>query len=140
MTLEELYEIAQSENIDIYAAALPLTQSMSIMDDDLNCYIGIDYDQIHTNAEEKRKLAHEIGHCIKGAFYNRYSKLDLISKHEYSADKWACEKLLPKDEMQTAFLRYGSSLSISTSRKSLSKRLFGFILIRKYSKNGGYYG
>ena len=103
MTLEELYEIAQSENIDIYAAALPLTQSISIMDDDLNCYIGIDYDQIHTNAEEKRKLAHEIGHCIKGAFYNRYSKLDLISKHEYSADKWACENLLPKDEMQAAF-------------------------------------
>ncbi len=103
MTLEELYEIAQSENIDIYSAALPLTQSMSVMDDELNCYIGIDYDQIHTNADEKRKLAHEIGHCIKGAFYNRYSKLDLISKHEYSADKWACEKLLPKEEMQAAF-------------------------------------
>ncbi len=103
MKLEKLYEIAESENIDIYAAALPLAQSMSLMDDDLNCYIGIDYDQIHTSAEEKRKLAHEIGHCVKGAFYNRYSKLDLISKHEYSADKWACETLLPKTEMQTAF-------------------------------------
>lgn len=103
MKLEELYEIAESENIDIYAAALPLTQSMSFMDNDLNCYIGIDYNLIHSNADEKRKLAHEIGHCIKGAFYNRYSKLDIISKHEYSADKWACEKLLPKEEMQSAF-------------------------------------
>ena len=53
MKLEELYDIAESENIDIYAAALPLTKSMSIMDDDLNCYIGIDYDQIYTSSEEK---------------------------------------------------------------------------------------
>ena len=103
MTLEELYNIAQSENIDIYAAAFPLSQSVSIMDDNLNCYIGIDYDLIHSSAEEKRKLAHEIGHCIRGAFYNQHSKLDLISKHEYSADKWACDTLLPKDDMQEAF-------------------------------------
>lgn len=103
MRLDELYEIAEREDIDIYAADLPLTQSMSIMDDDLNCYIGIDYDMIDSTTDEKRKLAHEIGHCVKGAFYNRHSKLDLISKHEYSADKWACETLLPKYEMQTAF-------------------------------------
>lgn len=103
MTINELYSFAENEKIDIYAATLPLTQSMSFMDGDLNCYIGIDYDQIHTSAEEKQKLAHEIGHCVKGAFYNRYSKLDLISKHEYSADKWACENLLPKAEMLNAF-------------------------------------
>lgn len=103
MRLDELYEYAESENIDIYATALPLNQSISIMDDDLNCYIGLDYDQIHSTAEEKRKLAHEIGHCETGAFYNQYSDLDIISKHEYSADKWACEKLLPKEEMIRAF-------------------------------------
>lgn len=103
MRLDELYEIAEDEDIDIYATNLPLNESISIMDDDLNCYIGIDYDFIENSADEKRKLAHELGHCIKGAFYNRYSKLDLISKHEYSADKWACEVLLPKDEMQEAF-------------------------------------
>lgn len=103
MIIDELYEIAERDNIDIYAAALPLTKSVSFMDNDLNCYIGLDYDQIHSIAEEKRKLAHEIGHCKTGAFYNRHSKLDLISKHEYSADKWACELLLPKDEMIRAF-------------------------------------
>lgn len=103
MRLEELYETAASENIDIYSAALPKTQSISIMDSDLNCYIGLDYSLIHSEAEEKRRLAHEIGHCIRGAFYNRYSKLDLISKHEYSADKWACETLLPKEDMLEAF-------------------------------------
>lgn len=103
MTLDELYEFAESRNIDIYSAALPLTKSVSIMDDDLNCYIGIDYDRTENIANEKMYLAHEIGHCVKGAFYNRHSKLDLISKHEYSADKWACENLLPKCEMETAF-------------------------------------
>ena len=103
MRVDELYEYAERENIDVYSVSLPFTQSMSVMDDDLNCYIGIDYELISSNADEKTKLAHEIGHCMKGAFYNRYSKLDLISKHEYSADKWACENLLPKNEMQKAF-------------------------------------
>lgn len=103
MTVDELYEFAEKENIDIYSASLPLSQSMSVMDDELNCYIGIDYDLINSHAEEKSKLAHEIGHCMKGAFYNRYSKLDIISKHEYSADKWACEHLLPKNGIQEAF-------------------------------------
>lgn len=103
MTLEELYDFALSEGIDIYDAALPNTQSVSLLDDDLDCIIGLDYSLIHSRADEKRKLAHELGHCIRGAFYNRHSKLDLISKHEYSADKWACENLLPKEEMQEAF-------------------------------------
>lgn len=103
MKVDELYDIALNENIDVYAAALPLTQSVSVMDEELNCYIGLDYSLIQSKAEEKYKLAHEIGHCIRGAFYNRHSKLDLISKHEYSADKWACDTLLPKDDMQEAF-------------------------------------
>lgn len=103
MKLYELYEIAEREGIDIYAVSLPVTESVSIMDNDLKCYIGVDYNLVKSSADEKRKLAHEIGHCVKGAFYNRYSKLDLISKHEYSADKWACENLLPKDEMIEAF-------------------------------------
>lgn len=103
MKLDELYRIAEQEDIDIYATPLPFNESISLMDDDLKCYIGIDYDLIKNSSDEKRKLAHEIGHCIKGAFYNRHSKHDLISKHEYSADKWACENLLPKNEMQEAF-------------------------------------
>lgn len=103
MKLDELYEIAENEGIDIFAVSLPVTESVSVMDNDMNCYIGIDYSLVNSSADEKRKLAHEIGHCVRGAFYNRYSKLDLISKHEYSADKWACENLLPKDEMIEAF-------------------------------------
>ncbi len=103
MKLLDLYEIANSENIEIMNIDLPLTRSMSIMTDNLDCYIGIDYKRIATKTEEKVRLAHEVGHCVKGAFYNCHSKLDIISKHEYSADKWACEQLLPKDEMQEAF-------------------------------------
>lgn len=103
MKIEDLYEIAEQEDIDIYATSLPLNQSISIMDENLKCYIGIDYDQIKNNADKKRKLAHEIGHCIRGAFYNRHSTFDLISKHEYAADKWACQNLLPKEEMLEAF-------------------------------------
>ena len=103
MSLLDLYEIAETENIEICSFDLPVTESMSIMDNEHNCYIGIDYNRVKSKTDEKRKLAHEIGHCIRGAFYNRYSKFDIISKHEYSADKWACENTMPKDEVEEAF-------------------------------------
>ena len=48
-------------------------------------------------------LAHELGHCVTGSFYNRYSEFDVIAKHERRADKWAIKKLIPEDELNDAF-------------------------------------
>ncbi len=67
-----------------------------------NCYIGIDPFQIETEAEERVHLAHEIGHCEKGAFYNPYSDLDIRAKHELKADRWAIKRLVPLDDFQNA--------------------------------------
>lgn len=52
-------------------------------------------------SEEKVKLAHELGHCETGAFYNRYSPFDLREKHERTANRWAVKKLVPKSELVT---------------------------------------
>lgn len=102
MNINDLYHIADAENIEIIPFPLPKTKSLSIQTDDFDCYIGIDESEMLTSAEKKTRLAHELGHCTQGAFYNRWSKFDLISRHEYRADRWACEKLLPKSEMEAA--------------------------------------
>ena len=69
------------------------------MTDNKDCYVAMDYKQIESASEERTRLAHEIGHCVKGAFYNRYSKFDLMCRHEYRANKWAIETLMPFDEV-----------------------------------------
>jgi len=102
MNINDLYHIADAENIEIIPFPLPKTKSLSIQTDDFDCYIGIDESEMPTSAEKKTRLAHELGHCTQGACYNRWSNFDLISRHEYRADRWACEKLLPKSEMEAA--------------------------------------
>lgn len=47
-------------------------------------------------------LAHEIGHSVRGAFYNPYAALDVRQKHENRANKWAIEKLIPEEELDKA--------------------------------------
>ena len=101
--LNELYNIAEKENIQIFSFALPLVSSVSMMDLKGNCSIGIDPFSIETYAEEKEHLAHELGHCITGSFYNIYSDCDVIAKAEYKADKWAIKKLIPEDEVRNAY-------------------------------------
>lgn len=70
------------------------------------CYIGLDPIEITTQAEENVHLAHEIGHCANGAFYNPYSNLDVREKHEQTANRWAVKKLVPKSEL-VALLKKG---------------------------------
>ncbi len=91
----ELYRFAEKKGIEVYCAELPLTVSASVMSMSGNCYIGIDPFQIETEAEERVHLAHEIGHCERGAFYNPYSELDIRARHELRADRWAIKNLVP---------------------------------------------
>ena len=102
MNLDDLYHIADVENIEIIPFPLPKTKSLSIQTDDFDCYIGMDDSEMPTNAEKKIRLADELGHCTQSAFYNRWSSCDLVSRHEYRANRWACEQLIPKEEMEIA--------------------------------------
>ena len=43
-------------------------------------------------------LAHELGHCETGSFYNVYSSLDVREKQEKRADLWAVRRLVPEEE------------------------------------------
>lgn len=94
MTIEELQDIADEDDIEIITTDCPECGSMSIMTDSGKCFVGMDKHP-KSNAEELVRTAHELGHCETGAFYNRYSPFNVIEKQERTADKWAALKLIP---------------------------------------------
>lgn len=98
MTLTDLYNTASQDNIDIYSFQMNECESISLFQDG-ECFIAIDPFQLHSDTDEKVKLAHELGHCETGAFYNEYAACDIREKHERRAQKWAIKKLVPKDEL-----------------------------------------
>lgn len=129
----ELDNIAEQEGILILETHCPESGSMSLMTDCGNCYIGID-SKNKTEQEIIVHKAHELGHCVTGSFYNRYSKFDLISRHEYRADKWAIKKLIPEEELIEAFEQgYTESWQIADYFDLPEK------FIRKACKFYGYY-
>ena len=97
ISLNELYEIAQENNICIYEFPLNPIKSMSVPG-----AIGMDTKHIKTSSEERVRLAHELGHCIKYAFYTGSSPLELREQKEYRANKWAIQKLIPFRQLHKA--------------------------------------
>lgn len=97
-----LYQYAEKQNIEILSFPLPETSSMSIMADSGACYIGIDDSKQNGEAAERVHLAHELGHCVTGSFYNRHSCADLRQRHENKADKWAIRNLIPIAKLDAA--------------------------------------
>ena len=100
--LSELYQLAEKNQISVDLFSLKHGEAMSFMDTDGSCYIALDPAQIHTQADERTKLAHELGHCTTGAFYNQYSPYDCRQRHENTADKWAVRTLVPEDALVDA--------------------------------------
>ena len=100
--LQEFYHIAEQQNIVIDRFALLSREALSLMDDDGNCFVAIDPGKIVDESDERSKLAHELGHCMKGAFYNRYSNYDCRQRHENTADKWAITQLVPVEDLDEA--------------------------------------
>lgn len=98
MENNDLYSIAEKQGIIIDILSMPKNKSVSVHIDD-EYFVAIDEKAMENSAEERTHLAHELGHCVTGSFYNIYSPFDLRSKHEYRADKWAIKKLIPKDEL-----------------------------------------
>ena len=64
------------------------------------CYIGIDPRQLRSRADERVKLAHELGHCETGAVYGR--NCENRSRQEERANRWAIERLLPLSQIRKA--------------------------------------
>ena len=101
--LETLYAFAGAKSYDLYwiRSGDARICSMSVTDG-IHCAIMMDPSKLQAEAEQRQTLAHELGHCVTGSFYNRYAKLDLRQKHENRADKWAIEQLIPADALAQA--------------------------------------
>lgn len=97
-----LYEIANEQNIEVLEYSMPVNESMSVMDNSGQCYIGVDPNIRDGNVQERVHIAHELGHCVTGSFYNRYSNFDCRQRHENRADKWAIHQLITEDELDQA--------------------------------------
>lgn len=100
--LLELYRIAYESGVTVDCFELGKREALSVMDTDLECYIAIDPFKLQSERDEKMKLAHEMGHCCTGSFYNRYAACDVRQKHENKANKWAIQKLIPEKEFRDA--------------------------------------
>ncbi|MBR1423793.1 MAG: ImmA/IrrE family metallo-endopeptidase [Ruminococcus sp.] len=94
--IREIWKVCEEEGICVDLIECRACESFSLMIGE-RCYIAID--RRLPELLMKERAAHEVGHCVKGAFYNRDSPHDIISQHEYRADKWAIEKLIPREEL-----------------------------------------
>ena len=102
ITSLDLLCYAESKGIYVEYGNLHQTGSCAVFIDNRIYVVGLD-DGDMTEAQLRTHLAHEIGHCEAGAFYDKNSPLDNRAKDEHKANVWAIKKLLPKEELQQAF-------------------------------------
>lgn len=102
MEVLRLYDIAREQNIEVVEWPLHQNGSISLMDDDGNCVIGIDESVMDGDALERVHIGHELGHCMTGSFYSIHTAVDCRRRHENRADKWAIRELVPVDDLDQA--------------------------------------
>lgn len=97
-----LYQYADNRGIDVDWVPMRRASSLSVPLPGGSAAIALDLWKIQSSADHTVKLAHELGHCETGSFYNQWAAIDIRQKHENCADKWAIKKLVPKDELDQA--------------------------------------
>lgn len=129
--LDELYALADAEDIEVLCWDLPAARCLAIQHEGGGCSIGIDPFCIDSREEETELLAHELGHCMTGSFYNRSTPLDVRRKHENHADYWMITHLVPADKLarlmsegQTEAWQLAEALGLSQSIVEKALRLY----------------
>ena len=105
-----LYQLAEQQNITVDCFPMQSREALSVMDETGRCYVALDDRKLLGEADERTKLAHELGHCMTGAFYNRYASCDCRRHHENTADKWAVEQLITEEQLDQAVAEGYSTL------------------------------
>ena len=101
--LNELYKKLIDDDVYFFHNSIPNNKSAVI---ELNSEYGIvvDYSKIDTFADELSVLAHEYGHIKTGSTHRMYSPLELISRHEYRATRYAITMLIPFAALKAALI------------------------------------
>lgn len=82
----DLYVYAELRHIDVDWVPMRRAMSLSVPLKD-GYAIALDPWKLGSLSQETVCLAHELGHCETGSFYNRLAKLDVRQRHENRADK-----------------------------------------------------
>ena len=101
MTLDQLYARAAQDGIEIDDVRMRELRAVSFPEG----WIAIDSTKYESLTAFKCDLAHEIGHCETGSFYNIYSPYDLKEKCERKANRRAVEILMPINDVRRALHR-----------------------------------
>ena len=97
----KLYKIADNQGITVDFADMPTVQSACITIGGKK-FIAMDKGVRYGSAEEKVKLAHEIGHCENEGFYFLGEQDEARKSKEKRADLWAILNLVPLKELELA--------------------------------------
>ena len=96
-----LYDLADRSNIDVDTLHSSRIPSFSIQLPKGKCCIAVNPELLNTVSKEKEALAHELGHCKTGAFYNEYTPAANREWEESRADRWMVTHLVPVKELIT---------------------------------------
>ena len=101
MNLNEVYKKIYDANIKLLSYNIPQIKAATI---EINKKYGIflNYNEIKDSDDEFLVLVHEYGHCVTGSTHPPHSPLDIISKHEYRADRKAVLDFLPIEKIKSA--------------------------------------
>lgn len=102
MTINDLYELAEKSCIEIDAFNMEKREAFSVKGDDGKCFVAVDPRRIKSRADERVKIAHEIGHCETESFYTFITPFESRQKQENRADIWAIKRLISEDELNAA--------------------------------------
>ena len=110
MNLDNLYSLTEKEKIKVYNWHIEDVDGAYINIDKINA-IALNYDNIGTYIEEKCVLSEELGHYYYDATYSLYCQdLQVISKQERKAKKWAYNVLVPYEDLRRAVLSGKTSI------------------------------
>ena len=106
--IDKVYQKIENNGIKLFSYDIPDSKAITIeVDNDYGIFI--DYNKIDNCDEEFIILSHEYGHCMSGATHKLNSNIDIISRHEYRADRKAIMDFLPIDLLKQA-IDYGCKL------------------------------
>lgn len=91
--LAEEYEIPVDEGCpkNIISMSVRLTNGKKI----ISLSEPSDEEREKGSSTKLERFAHEMGHCVTDSFYAGYSPFELRQKHEYKANVWATNEVVP---------------------------------------------
>ena len=101
MTVNELYDLAEKNKVEIYDFPLYGRKALSLPLEDGVCAVAMDTFRLTAN-DEKAVLAHELGHCMTHTFYSPSTPMVTRARCENRAMKWAVRHLITEDELVNA--------------------------------------